>query len=290
MIRPPVILLLAGALLCHGVHAQDFLQGVPEVRDLKTGTALTMEEALRAPGIFGEWKGTLFGGPQAVTFIRINPEAWQLDILCGEGEQADSTSALCLRNGALAGINGSYFNMSKLTPVTYVRNDGVDEGQTTDGELFRTNGLFLSFTDRVAIEATDTTILDMTPWEALASGPILIDNGTVITYQEGIRGWSSFYNYRHPRSLVGTDADGYVWLVVVDGRSSGNADGMTIAELTTLAGMMGLTDALNLDGGGSSTLWAQSAGVLNYPCDNGTFDHYGQRVVPNVIAVREKLF
>jgi exopolysaccharide biosynthesis protein len=50
--------------------------------------------------------------------------------------------------------------------------------------------------------------------------------------------------------------------------------------------MIGLTDALNLDGGGSSTLWTRSAGVLNHPSDNGRFDHFGQRVVPNIIAIR----
>lgn len=284
-----MILLLAGAAFCHELRAQVFISQVPEVRDLQTGAVLTQDEAAKAPGIFGEWAGTLFDSPQAVSFIRISPEAYVVDVLCAEGEEADSTSALCLRHGALAGINGSYFNMRKLTPVTYVKDDGAVVGSTTDGELFRTNGVFLSWADRVAIEAVDTTALDPTPWEALASGPVLIDNGTVITYAEGIRGWDGFYNKRHPRSLIGTDTDGQIWLVVVDGRSAGNAAGMTIAELTELAGMIGLTDALNLDGGGSSTLWAEVAGVLNYPCDNGAFDHCGQRTVPNIIAIKKKL-
>ena len=82
--------------------------------------------------------------------------------------------------------------------------------------------------------------------------------------------------------------DGFIWLVVVDGRAKGKADGMTIEELTRLAAMMGLTDALNLDGGGSSTLWSSVAGVLNHPCDNHRFDHAGQRVVPNVISVKKR--
>ena len=284
-----MILLLAGGALCHELRAQDFISQVPEVRDLQTGAVLTQDEAAKAPGIFGEWTGTLFDSPQSVSFIRISPEVYGVDILCGEGEQADSTSALCQRHDAIAGINGSYFNMRKLTPVTYVKDDGAIVGSTTDGELFRTNGVFLSWADRVAIEAYDTTALDLTPWEAMASGPILIDDGTVITYPEGIRGWEGFYNKRHPRSLIGTDPDGQIWLVVVDGRSEGHAAGMTTAELSELAGMMRLTDALNLDGGGSSTLWTQVAGVLNYPCDNGVFDHYGQRTVPNIIAIKKKL-
>ena len=176
--------------------------------------------------------------------------------------------------------------MRELTPVTYVKDDGFTVGTTSMKEASRTNGVFLSRTEGVCIEASDTTGLEDGAWEAMASGPILIDEGEVYTYSESTPGWKGFFNARHPRSLVGTDAEGYVWLVVVDGRSEGHAGGMTIAELTELSQMIGLTDALNLDGGGSSTLWTRSAGVLNHPSDNGRFDPFGQRVVPNIIAIR----
>lgn len=66
-----------------------------------------------------------------------------------------------------------------------------------------------------------------------------------------------------------------------------DAAGMTIGELTVLACLIGLTDALNLDGGGSSTLWTLPGGVLNHPCDNKRFDAYGQRRVPNVLALKK---
>ena len=282
------LLLLIGLLTSTLASGQSFLSLVPEIHRLETGALLPLDKASSVDGIFGEWTGTLFDSPQTVTFVRVTPTVYSTDILSAEGEQADSTSALCTLHGAIAGINGSYFNMKELTHVTYVKDDGVIVGSATKKELFRVNGAFISWADRVAIESVDTTTIDESPWEAIASGPILIDNGNVITYSEGIPKDDGFYNKRHPRSLIGTDADGYIWLVVVDGRSAGNAEGMTIAELTELAGMIGLTDALNLDGGGSSTLWIQSAGVLNYPCDNRTFDHFGQRIVPNVIAIRKK--
>ena len=85
--------------------------------------------------------------------------------------------------------------------------------------------------------------------------------------------------------MIGQDADGNVWLIVVDGRAPGEADGMTISELISFCLQLGLTDALNLDGGGSSTLWAQKAGVISNPCDNRRFDHAGQRKVPNALIV-----
>jgi exopolysaccharide biosynthesis protein len=75
-------------------------------------------------------------------------------------------------------------------------------------------------------------------------------------------------------------------MIVVDGRFPGDAEGMTIAELTELSQKLGLTEALNLDGGGSSTLWVLPEGVLNHPYDNHRFDHEGQRIVPNIIIAR----
>ena len=77
-----------------------------------------------------------------------------------------------------------------------------------------------------------------------------------------------------------------MWLVVVDGRFPGEAEGMTIAELTALAERLGLVEAINLDGGGSSTLWVLPEGVISHPSDNRIFDHEGQRIVPNAIVVR----
>ena len=46
------------------------------------------------------------------------------------------------------------------------------------------------------------------------------------------------------------------------------------------------TRALNLDGGGSSTLWVRgesAGGFVSCPCDNKTFDHQGERAVANAL-------
>ena len=48
--------------------------------------------------------------------------------------------------------------------------------------------------------------------------------------------------------------------------------------------MLGMTEAINLDGGGSSVVWAKETGVINHPYDNKKFDHEGERVVPNLIV------
>lgn len=71
-------------------------------------------------------------------------------------------------------------------------------------------------------------------------------------------------------------------MAVIDGRFKGQGDGATIAETAYIARQLGLTEALNLDGGGSSTLWTAQEGVLNHPYDNRRFDHEGERGAPQL--------
>ena len=76
----------------------------------------------------------------------------------------------------------------------------------------------------------------------------------------------SFVVTRHPRTLIGTHQDGSLWLVTVDGRQPQLSAGMSLAELQAFAVRLGLNQALNLDGGGSTTMWVQGQ-VVNSPSD-----------------------
>ncbi|MBN6037422.1 phosphodiester glycosidase family protein [Amycolatopsis sp. 195334CR] len=84
----------------------------------------------------------------------------------------------------------------------------------------------------------------------------------------------------HPRTAVGFSADGSrMWLSTVDGRQA-DSRGMTELELARHMQSLGADDAINLDGGGSSTLLAREQGdvaasVRNSPSDGG------ERTVPN---------
>ncbi len=70
---------------------------------------------------------------------------------------------------------------------------------------------------------------------------------------------------RHPRTAIGIDDEGFVYFVVVDGRSSASV-GMTLGELQQYLSQLGLVNAINLDGGGSSTMVLQQS-VMNTPSD-----------------------
>ena len=194
--------------------------------------------------------------------------------------KAEATSALGKAAGAEIAVNGSYFNVKTFAPVTFVLLDKKIVGHTIPEELIRTNGI-VAFKDKKG-RKMDIFPCDTTQYadvarryrSALASGPVLINDGKLVEYTSG----DSFYTRRHPRTVV---------MAVIDGRFKGQGDGATIAETAYIARQLGLVEALNLDGGGSSTLWTAREGVLNHPYDNRRFDHEGERGVPNCIVVRK---
>lgn len=110
--------------------------------------------------------------------------------------------------------------------------------------------------------------------EVIGGFPLLLKDGAVVGDLEvGER--PSFAAARHPRTAAGLDRDtGTLWLVVVDGRS-GESVGMSLPELTSLLHGLGAEDAVNLDGGGSSTMWVLGR-VVNRPSDPA-----GERPVAN---------
>lgn len=102
---------------------------------------------------------------------------------------------------------------------------------------------------------------------AVAGRPVLIRGGEPQPLD--IR--DSLVLPRHPRTAVGFN-DREIFLVTVDGRRPGQADGMSLFELQELMLRLGATEALNLDGGGSTTMVIRPPGrsdpqVVNYPSD-----------------------
>jgi hypothetical protein len=77
---------------------------------------------------------------------------------------------------------------------------------------------------------------------------------------------TSFVRGRHPRTVVGWNSAGETYLVTIDGRQAGWALGMSLAEAADFMIALGAVEALNLDGGGSTTFVRNSA-VANRPSD-----------------------
>jgi hypothetical protein len=101
--------------------------------------------------------------------------------------------------------------------------------------------------------------------DAIGGGPVLVRDGKAVhTANEGFT--TSQILPRHPRSAVGQLADGRILLVVVDGRRAGYSVGLTTFGMAQTMVRLGAVRAMQLDGGGSSTL-AFDGAVLNRPSD-----------------------
>lgn len=229
---------------------------------------------------------TIFDAPQFISIVKYPMKRFKTSIISCPEEKRGATDVIAQQNGARIACNGSYFNMRKLTPVTFFSIDGEVLGETTPGEKFRVTGAVTVSKNgkKVTIEHCDSTLTETLRtkfYAVLASGPILIKNG--VTLPTSTNG--SFFTSRHPRTIIGVK-DGYVYMVDIDGRFKGQAVGATIPETAAVARYLGLKEALNLDGGGSSTVWTDKTGVLNHPNDNGKWDHAGCRKVPNLIIAK----
>jgi len=89
--------------------------------------------------------------------------------------------------------------------------------------------------------------------DTVGGNPSLLENGTITA--ESCTG-SSFCN-RHPRTGIGVTVEGKILLVTVDGRQPGWSVGLRIPAFAKLMKRLGAVSALNLDGGGSTTMWLQ---------------------------------
>lgn len=102
---------------------------------------------------------------------------------------------------------------------------------------------------------------------AIGGGPLLVHQGRpqrIAPPSQDSYEFSSM-SEPHPRTALGWNERSF-FLVQVDGRQPGLSEGMTLEELAKTMIRLGCTEAMNLDGGGSSTLWADGT-VRNSPCD-----------------------
>ena len=245
--------------------------------------------------------------------IDLNNDKYRIKFCHG----SDSTSAVAVKHGAIAAINATYER-----DASYIRVDGQNYSEVTipSGHLryWKHDGAIVTDGDRkVAIvngaaggngtdaggETAAAFYRQLTEENVFSGSPMLIDDyeliGTVfvpdsldaaqlkkLEYEDFRR----HQGVRHPRVAVALTEDNDLLLIVVDGRWP-SASGMSAKELTLfIAKHFNPRWALNMDGGGSSTMYlkgygAEDTNVLNYPTDNRRYDHYGQRRICTQILV-----
>jgi len=115
--------------------------------------------------------------------------------------------------------------------------------------------------------------------------PRLIQNGRRITRFKNREGLTrkGFWKDRHPRTTIGIDhKNNYMYFVVVDGRQPGYSIGMSLKQLGKYLQKIGCDEALNFDGGGSSTM------ILDQKIMNQPSDKEGERSVSNIFYIKKR--
>ena len=237
--------------------------------------------------------------PLRAWYVSVRPDAdtVRTEILLSddENDRRERVSAFAADTGACVVVNGGFFSMER-TPAMHAGLlvvDGVIEAPATRSVL---RGDIRYETARAALgvmpdgfDIAWATSRDgqlqawpeppshvpgspaelegePAPWpveDAVGAGPALVSNGQVrVSTNEEVFFGSAIPN-THPRTAAGIRGDGTLLLVVVDGRQPVSR-GVDLEQLAALMVDLGAEEALNLDGGGSSSLFVNGE-LLNRP-------------------------
>ena len=136
----------------------------------------------------------------------------------------------------------------------------------------------------VVVKSADRTPQEL--WDhaedIVAAGPMIVSAGRVEVMVSLERMSPAFSTDRSPRTAVGVLADGRALFATVDGRRPPLSVGMTLDELARLMVEFGAIEAMNLDGGGSTTMVVDGK-MVNTPSDAA-----GERPVSDAIVIRAR--
>lgn len=188
-------------------------------------------------------------------------------------------------HNAQVAINGGFFNMEAFHSVSYLeRNDTVyayteNEAQKRISPSPMLNASLIVEKEGdiiIEYEKEDSFYLASQKEKAvLGAGPLLLENG-----QKSFIEAKSFSSNRHPRTCVCETSDSILF-ITIDGRRD-DALGMSLYELQDFLISLKCIDAINMDGGGSTTMWVKDKGIVNQPSN-----FYGERPVANAIILRK---
>ncbi|HEX6432370.1 MAG TPA: phosphodiester glycosidase family protein [Niastella sp.] len=256
-------------------------------------TTAQWETQTIAPGVTWKhyhFKKNLFNANQNINVLVIKLKKKRaIDLAC-EVKTLKPVSEFGKSTNAIAAINGNFFDIKNGGSVDYIK---VHDSVISQNRLWANNTRARHQQAALVIHKGKLRIAKWdgsAEWEGtlkatdvMLTGPLLLWQGERQPLDTG-----EFNHVRHPRSAIAWLGKKQVLLITVDGRNE-QAAGMTLPELTNIIKWLKAQNGINLDGGGSTTLWINNQpdnGVVNYPTDNKKWDHGGERKVANVIIVK----
>jgi len=231
---------------------------------------------------------TLFNSNQIISLLTLQKESFNKYVIIFSHSDLDfkTTSSFGENNNAVAAINGGFFNMDSGGSATYFEINDSTIAKTRNPDLKW--GIRRDLMNGAIVISTDSTItiqqansdqfyeLSKQEIAVMVTGPLLLLDSETMNFPD-----LKFVNNRHPRTCMCMNEESVIF-ITIDGRKR-NAQGMSLIELQEYLKDLGCTDAINLDGGGSTTMWIKEKGVVNYPSDKS-----GERPVSNAILIINK--
>ncbi len=186
----------------------------------------------------------------------------------------ETTSSIAEENGAILAVNGDFYGSQEKGYV--IRNGVVYRSSAKGSEVLCifADGTIDVVNDR---DYTADELVGMGVWQAFSFGPGLVEDGAVSVDENDEVGRAKASN---PRTAIGMiDANHFVF-VVSDGRTD-ESEGLSLYELAEFMLSLGVTEAYNLDGGGSSTMYFNGE-VVNNPTSSGRIK---EREVSDIVYV-----
>lgn len=181
-----------------------------------------------------------------------------------QSERGMRVSEFAKKNDAIVAINGDYFD-EKMRPIGLAVGPC---GPWTDTRDTKREGVVAIGQQRARIDQQSLVMDPAEEWiEAAVSGwPMIVSRCRALTAKE-IPGSAHFTHAPHPRTAVGlTAGNKKMYFVVADGRQK-DVPGLTLPQLGRfMKETLGVCNAINLDGGGSSAMWLVDR-VVNKPSD-----------------------
>jgi len=196
------------------------------------------------------------------------------------GKEGQKTSKIAADNNAVAAINAGGFEGGVSTGTGSIpsgtiisggevrfKSSWLKEDQKLDGVMaFNSKGIMMVGKYSVS------DLLKMGVTEAVSFGPTLVMNGKPQINSDGGQGYN-------PRTAIGQTKNGEILMLVIDGRR-GLKEGATLKEVQNIMLQFGAHNAVNLDGGSTTTMYLNGE-IVNTPCDA-----LGERPTSSIVYVK----
>jgi hypothetical protein len=198
----------------------------------------------------------------------------------------------CRANGFDEALVGGFYQRPDLVPLGVLRTGGVVRRHVPFAAPFDAMRACLSIDGAGVAIARRGDLPEALGGDLLQAGPLLVRGGAPVRGDvEGFSAGSHQFDSditdgRHPRAAIGLTRRGEALAVACDGRADGEA-GLTMGELAEAMAALGAVQAMNLDGGGSTSLVCGGR-LRNVPREAHGIALPGGRTVPTAIVFRRR--